>query len=76
MLWHAEVAIVIAEWRWGADRRDMYRKVTRSGGRSYLQWVEGYRKEAGKVRHRVVANLGRLDDLTPQKLDLPRPKVR
>jgi len=47
----------------------MYTKVTRSGGRSYLQLVEGYRNEAGKVRHRVVANLGRLDDLTPQKLD-------
>ena len=47
----------------------MYTKFTRSGGRSYLQLVEGYRNEAGKVRHRVVANLGRLDDLTPQKLD-------
>jgi transposase len=47
----------------------MYTKVTRSGGRSYLQLVEGYRNEAGRVRHRVVANLGRLDDLTPQKLD-------
>ncbi len=47
----------------------MYTKITRSGGRSYLQLVEGYRNEAGKVRHRVVANLGRLDELTPQKLD-------
>lgn len=47
----------------------MYTKITRSGGRSYLQLVEGYRNDAGKVRHRVVANLGRLDDLTPQKLD-------
>jgi len=31
--------------------------------------VEGYRTETGKVRHRVVANLGRLEDLSPQKLD-------
>ena len=37
----------------------------RRGGReySYLQLVEGYRDEAGKVRHRVVANLGRKDAL-------------
>jgi hypothetical protein len=47
----------------------MYTKITRSGGREYLQLVEGYRNEQGKVRHRVVANLGRLEDLTPAKLD-------
>ena len=47
----------------------MYTKITRSGGRQYLQLVEGYRNEEGKVRHRVVANLGRLEDLTPAKLD-------
>ena len=47
----------------------MYTKITSSGGRRYLQLVEGYRDEAGKVRHRIVANLGRLDDLSPQKLD-------
>ena len=39
-------------------------KVKRSGREySYLQLVEGYRDEAGKVRHRVVANLGRKDVL-------------
>jgi hypothetical protein len=47
----------------------MYTKITQSGGRRYLQLVEGYRDDAGKVRHRVVANLGRVDDLTPEKLD-------
>ncbi len=47
----------------------MYTKITRSGGRQYLQLVEGYRNEEGKVRHRVVANLGRLEDLNPAKLD-------
>jgi hypothetical protein len=41
----------------------MYTKVTKSGGRQYLQLVEGYRNKEGKVRHRVVANLGRLEDL-------------
>jgi hypothetical protein len=39
-------------------------KVKRSGrAYSYLQLVEGYRDENGKVRHRVVANLGRKDAL-------------
>jgi transposase len=39
-------------------------KVRRSGREySYLQLVEGYRDENGKVRHRVVANLGRKDAL-------------
>lgn len=38
----------------------MYTRITRSGGRSYLQIVEGFRTEAG-VRQRVVANLGRAD---------------
>jgi len=47
----------------------MYTKITQSGGRRYLQLVEGYRDDAGKVRHRVVANLGRVDGLTPEKLD-------
>jgi hypothetical protein len=38
--------------------------VKRSGREySYLQLVEGYRDEQGKVRHRVVANLGRKDAL-------------
>ena len=39
-------------------------KVKRSGREySYLQLVDGYRDEHGKVRHRVVANLGRKDAL-------------
>jgi transposase len=46
----------------------MYTRITRSGGRSYLQIVEGFRTEAG-VRQRVVANLGRLDRLEGTKLD-------
>src|SRR5712691_5570890 len=45
----------------------MFVKVTvvRRGGRvyTYLQLVEGYRDDAGRVRHRVVANLGRKDAL-------------
>src|SRR4051812_12649647 len=39
-------------------------KVKRSGREyTYLQLVDGYRDENGKVRHRVVANLGRRDAL-------------
>ena len=39
-------------------------KVKRGGREySYVQLVEGYRDENGKVRHRVVANLGRKDVL-------------
>uniref|UniRef100_A4WWU2 Transposase, IS4 family n=1 Tax=Cereibacter sphaeroides (strain ATCC 17025 / ATH 2.4.3) TaxID=349102 RepID=A4WWU2_CERS5 len=53
----------------GAATVAAYTKITRSGGRSYLQLVEGFREEEGKVRHRVVANLGRLEELTPAKLD-------
>src|SRR5438270_247430 len=45
----------------------MYVRVqkVRQGGRvyEYVHIVEGYRDNAGKVRHRVVANLGRRDQL-------------
>ena len=45
----------------------MYVRVqkVRQAGRvyEYVHIVEGYRDEAGKVRHRVVANLGRRDRL-------------
>lgn len=47
----------------------MYTRITKSGGRSYLQLVEGYRTETGAVRQKVVANLGRLDQLQPKDLD-------
>lgn len=46
----------------------MYTRITRSGGRSYLQIVEGFRSDAG-VRQRVVANLGRMDEIAPKHLD-------
>ncbi|MGE4071554.1 MAG: hypothetical protein AB7E72_10300 [Lysobacterales bacterium] len=41
---------------------------TRSGGRTFLQIVEGYRSE-GKVRLRLIANLGRLELSQPKQLD-------
>ena len=46
----------------------MYIRLTRSGGRTYLQIVEGFRAD-GKVRQRVVANLGRMDQLEPKHLE-------
>jgi len=47
----------------------MYTRITESGGRRYLQLVEGHRDDAGKVRIKVIANLGRVDRLSPAKLD-------
>lgn len=47
----------------------MYTRISRSGGRSYLQLVEGYRTDTGTVRQRLVATLGRLDQLGPKNLD-------
>jgi hypothetical protein len=47
----------------------MFTRITRSGGRAYLQLVESYRNEAGQPRQRVLANLGRLDQLSDKDLD-------
>ena len=47
----------------------MYTRITKTGGRQYLQLVESFRNDQGKVRTRVVANLGRLDQMTPERLD-------
>ncbi|MCC5964441.1 MAG: IS1634 family transposase [Rhodobacteraceae bacterium] len=47
----------------------MFVRINESGGRRYLQIVESYRNEAGKPRHRVVANLGRIDGMDDGHLD-------
>jgi len=47
----------------------MFTRISQSGGRSYLQLVESFRNDAGQPRQRVVANLGRVDQLTPKDLD-------
>jgi len=47
----------------------MYARITKSGGRSYLQLVESYRIEGGGVRQRIIANFGRLDQLEPKDLE-------
>src|SRR3546814_2711144 len=46
----------------------MFTRISRSGGRSYLQIVESFRTPKG-VRQRVLANLGRLDRLADDQLD-------
>lgn len=46
----------------------MFTRISRSGGREYLQLVESYRNEDGKPRHRVIANLGRIDHLQAESL--------
>ncbi|TQM91520.1 IS1634 family transposase [Roseinatronobacter monicus] len=43
-------------------------RVSKSGNRSYLQIVEGYRDEAGRVKQKVIANLGRLDKMGEKNL--------
>lgn len=40
----------------------MFTKLTRSGGRTYVQLVESFRDELGRPRHRTVCTLGRLDE--------------
>ena len=51
----------------------MFTRIYRSGGRSYLQLVESFR-ENGKVKQRMVASLGRLDEVKVKALisDLER----
>ncbi|MDN0077338.1 IS1634 family transposase, partial [Crenobacter sp. SG2303] len=41
----------------------MFVKVTKSGSRRYVQLVESYRGEDGRVKKRTVATLGRLDQI-------------
>ncbi|NMG14251.1 IS1634 family transposase [Aromatoleum bremense] len=41
----------------------MFVKITTSGGRRYVQLVESYRDDAGRVKKRTVATLGRLDQV-------------
>lgn len=48
----------------------MYTRITNFGGRQYLQMVESFRNDSGKVRTRVIVNFGRLDQITPEKIDL------
>lgn len=46
----------------------MFTRISRSGGRAYLQLVEAYRNAEGAPRQRMVANLGRLDQLSEKEL--------
>ena len=47
----------------------MFIRINKSGERRYLQVVESYRNDAGQPRHRVVANLGRIDGMQDGHLD-------
>ncbi|VDY06525.1 transposase [Thiomonas sp. Bio17B3] len=44
----------------------MFIKITTSGGRRYVQLVESYRDESGRVKKRTVATLGRADQAGSQ----------
>jgi hypothetical protein len=41
----------------------MHVKLTTSGGRRYVQLVESYRDEVGRVKKRTVATLGRAEQV-------------
>ena len=47
----------------------MFIRITEAGGHQYLQLVESFRNDSGKVRPHVVANLGRLDQIARKQLD-------
>jgi len=47
----------------------MYAKITSSGGRRFLQLVEGYRAQDGKARQCTIGTIGRIDDLQDGALD-------
>ena len=47
----------------------MFTRITKAGDHQYLQLVESFRNDSGNVRTRVVANLGRLDQIAPKQLD-------
>ena len=44
----------------------MFTKLTKSGGRTYVQLVESYRDEFSRPRQRTVCTLGRLDEVGGQ----------
>ena len=41
----------------------MFARVIKSKGKEYLNIIDGYRDNNGKVKQRVIANLGRVDEL-------------
>lgn len=47
----------------------MFVKVTQSGSRSYVKLVEAFRDEAGVARQRVIATLGRLEQIRSGSAD-------
>ncbi len=47
----------------------MYTRITKSGPRRYLQLVQGYRDANGKAKQKVIANLGRIDQLEAEDME-------
>ena len=41
----------------------MFARVITSKGKKYLNIINGYRDDNGKVKQQVIANLGRIDEL-------------
>lgn len=57
------------EATFGSILCSMFTRITINGGRSYLQIMESFRNEAGNPRVRVVANLGRVDEIKDGQFD-------
>ena len=47
----------------------MFIRASKSGPHTYLRIVESYRTSEGKVAHRQIAQLGRVDELSPSSVD-------
>ena len=48
---------------------DMFVKITTSGPRQYVKLVESYRDASGVSRQKVIATLGRLEDIRAGETD-------
>jgi transposase len=47
----------------------MFARVVKTKGREYLNIIDGYRDKDGKVKQRVVANLGRVEELKQSSIE-------
>ena len=47
----------------------MFARIIKTKGRKYLNIIDGYRDKDGKVKQRVVANLGRVEELKQSSIE-------
>lgn len=56
---------IVVLFRFG-EITNMFTKLTRSGGHTYVQLVESFRDESSRTRQRSICTLGRLDEVGGQ----------